>query len=109
MNLLKTASMIVVITLIGRMLGFIRTLYVSHLYGTGMEADAYFLALTIPMTLFMIIPGAINAVLIPTMRGILEENQLQKASILYHKMLALITFSFFALTVAGYFLSLRSL
>ncbi|MCR8979584.1 murein biosynthesis integral membrane protein MurJ [Brevibacillus laterosporus] len=105
MNLLKTASMIVVITLIGRMLGFIRTLYVSHLYGTGMEADAYFLALTIPMTLFMIIPGAINAVLIPTMRGILEENQLQKASILYHKMLALITFSFFALTVAGYFLS----
>ncbi|WP_232695719.1 murein biosynthesis integral membrane protein MurJ [Brevibacillus daliensis] len=101
MNLLRTATMIVALTLIGRLLGFVRTLYVSNLYGTGMEADAYFLALTIPMTLFMIIPGAINAVLIPTMRGVLEDGNKERVSNLYHKMLAVIAVGFFLLTALG--------
>ncbi|MFY0543733.1 murein biosynthesis integral membrane protein MurJ [Brevibacillus sp. H7] len=99
MSLVKTASYIVLLTLIGRLLGFFRSVYVSNLYGTGMAADAFSVAANIPMTLFLVVPGAINAVLIPTMRGMLEKGE--ETAALYHKLLALILIVFFGLSVAG--------
>lgn len=101
MNLVKTATMILVLTVIGRLLGFIRTIYISDYYGTGMEADAYFTALTIPMTLFLVVPGAINAVLIPTMRGLLEKGDEKRAKLLYNQLLMITTLVFAALTLLG--------
>jgi putative peptidoglycan lipid II flippase len=99
MNVVKTASLIVLFTLIGRLLGFFRSVYVSSLYGTGMEADAFSIAVNIPMTLFLVVPGAINAVLIPTMRGLLEKGE--RTAALYHKLLALVLIVFCGLSVAG--------
>lgn len=99
MSLIKTASMIVVLTLIGRLLGFFRSVYVSNLYGTGMEADAFNIAATIPLTLFLVIPGAVNAVLIPTMRGLLEKER--NTDELYHKMMSIILGVFAFLAAAG--------
>lgn len=99
MSLLKTASMIVVLTLVGRLLGFFRSVYVSNLYGTGMEADAFNIAATIPLTLFLVIPGAINAVLIPTMRGLMEKEQ--RTNVLYHKMLSIILGVFGTVSILG--------
>ncbi len=101
MSIVKAASSIVLLTLIGRLLGFFRNMYVFDLYGTGMEADAYFTALTIPMTLFLVIPGAINAVLIPTMRGMLEKAAKGEVAALYKKMLAIVLLAFFILSLAG--------
>jgi len=103
MSLVKTASLIILLTLIGRLLGFFRSVYVSNLYGTGMESDAFSIAVTIPMTLYLVVPGAINAVLIPTMRGLLEKGE--SASRLYHKLLTLIVLVFCALSLAGAALS----
>ncbi|RNB90364.1 murein biosynthesis integral membrane protein MurJ [Brevibacillus fluminis] len=105
MSVLKAATSIVALTLLGRLLGFIRTMYVSDLYGTGAAADAYFTALTIPMTLFMVIPGAINAVLIPTMRGLIERKAEGEREALYGKMLAMVTLFFLVLCAAGTALS----
>lgn len=99
MGLIKTASMIVVFTLMGRLLGFFRSVYVSSLYGTGMEADAFHIAATIPLTLFLVVPGAINAVLIPTMRGLLESKQ--GTGELYQKMLTVILCLFAAVAILG--------
>ncbi|UIO44089.1 murein biosynthesis integral membrane protein MurJ [Brevibacillus brevis] len=99
MSLLKIASMIVVLTLVGRLLGFFRSVYVSNLYGTGMEADAFNIAATIPLTLFLVIPGAVNAVLIPTMRGMMEKGE--RTTDLYQKMLTIILGIFVALSVLG--------
>lgn len=101
MNLLKTASIIVVMTLIGRLLGFFRNVYISSLYGTGMEADAFGIASTIPLTLFLVVPGAINAVLIPTMRGLLERAELKRTGELYQKTLSVLVIFFAALAVLG--------
>ncbi|MGE5703646.1 MAG: murein biosynthesis integral membrane protein MurJ, partial [Clostridia bacterium] len=105
MSLLKAATSIVALTLIGRLLGFIRTMYVSDLYGTGAEADAYFLALTIPMTLFMVIPGAINAVLIPTMRGLMERQAVAEREALYSRLFTIVTIFFLLLCALGVALS----
>lgn len=99
MSLIRIASMIVVLTLVGRLLGFFRSVYVSELYGTGMEADAFNIAATIPLTLFLVIPGAINAVLIPTMRGLMEKEQPTDG--LYHKMLGIILAVFGVIAVLG--------
>ncbi|MGD8188716.1 murein biosynthesis integral membrane protein MurJ [Brevibacillus ginsengisoli] len=101
MNIAKTAMMILILTIIGRFLGFIRTIYISNYYGTGMEADAYFTALTIPMTLFLVIPGAMNAVLIPTLRGLLEKKDAARAQSLYNQMLLIVTLIFLVITVVG--------
>ncbi|MGG1661837.1 murein biosynthesis integral membrane protein MurJ [Brevibacillus sp. NRS-1366] len=99
MSLLKIASMIVMLTLVGRLLGFFRTVYVTSLYGTGMEADAFNIAVTIPMTLFLVIPGAVNAVLIPTMRGLMEKEQ--RTTGLYHKLLTIILVLFTVIAALG--------
>lgn len=105
MNIAKTAAMILILTIIGRFLGFIRTIYISDYYGTGMEADAYFTALTIPMTLFLVVPGAMNAVLIPTMRGLLEKKDAKRAQTLYNQMFLIVTVLFLAITAVGIWVS----
>uniref|UniRef100_A9U6Y9 Predicted protein n=1 Tax=Physcomitrium patens TaxID=3218 RepID=A9U6Y9_PHYPA len=99
MSLLRIASMIVVLTLVGRLLGFFRSIYLSSLYGTGMESDAFNIAATIPLTLFLVVPGAVNAILIPTMRGLMEKNQ--RTTELYHKMLTVILVIFVVLAGLG--------
>lgn len=103
MSLLKVASMIVVLTLAGRLLGFFRSIYLSSLYGTGMESDAFNIAATIPLTLFLVVPGAVNAILIPTMRGLLENQQ--RTTELYHKMLTIILVIFTVMAGSGIGLS----
>ncbi|MEK4339909.1 murein biosynthesis integral membrane protein MurJ [Brevibacillus sp. FSL L8-0710] len=99
MSLLKTASMIIVLTLVGRLLGFFRSIYVNSLYGTDKLTDAFNTAATIPLALFLVIPGAINAVLIPTMRGMLEKEE--RTGELYHKMLTIVLVVFTLIAVLG--------
>ncbi|GAA4704642.1 murein biosynthesis integral membrane protein MurJ [Brevibacillus fulvus] len=101
MNLLRTASLIVVLTLAGRLLGFFRNIYLSNLYGLSRETDLFTIASNIPMTLFLVVPGAINAVLIPTLRGILEQNNRQRANELYQKVLFIVLAGFAVLAVLG--------
>jgi putative peptidoglycan lipid II flippase len=101
MSILKAASFIVVFTLAGRLLGFFRNIYVSSLYGTGMEADAFGIAANIPWILFSVVPGAINAVLIPTLRGLLEHSAGRRAEELYHKLLVIVLGLFALLAVLG--------
>ncbi|MDT3414231.1 MULTISPECIES: murein biosynthesis integral membrane protein MurJ [Brevibacillus] len=99
MSIFKTASMIVALTLIGRLLGFFRNVYVSNLYGTSAASDAFYTAVTIPQTLFLVVPGAINAVLIPTMRGLMEKEE--RTGVLYNKVLTVVFAAFLAMAVLG--------
>lgn len=99
MSLIKTASMIVVLTLVGRLLGFFRTIYVNSLYGTSGVADAFNTAAQIPLTLYLIVPGAINAVLIPTMRGLLEKDD--RTGTLYQRMFTIVLIVFALLSALG--------
>ncbi|USG64258.1 murein biosynthesis integral membrane protein MurJ [Brevibacillus ruminantium] len=99
MSLLKTASMIVVLTLVGRLLGFFRTIYLSNIYGTNGVTDAFNTAAQIPLTLYLIVPGAINAVLIPTMRGMLEKNE--QTGPLYQRMFTIVLVIFTIIAALG--------
>lgn len=49
---LRSASLIVIITFISKMTGFFRELFLGIKFGTTYEADAYIIAMTVPMIIF---------------------------------------------------------
>lgn len=102
--LLRSALIIVAVTMVGRLLGFIRGIFISHEFGVGMETDAYFAAFVIPMALLMIIPGAIQSVFIPALKGVrlLHEEEDRH---LFEKVFTFVLAGGFLVTLAGFILS----
>ena len=49
--LIKSSIIIVAVSLVGRLLGFLRNVFLANTF-SGMESDAYVMAVTIPLTLF---------------------------------------------------------
>lgn len=98
--LIKSSIIIVAVSLVGRLLGFLRNVFLANTF-SGMESDAYVMAVTIPLTLFLIIPGAVNSVLIPTMKGLMGEDQHTRRNDLFEKTLTVSSILFFLLTLAG--------
>lgn len=97
----RTTIMIVAVTMLSRMLGFIRSIFITNEFGVGMRSDAYFFAFNIPNTLFLVIPGAVNAVLIPTLKGYMEEGHLLERNKLFHQTMTWIGFGFLVFTAVG--------
>lgn len=96
--------MILIITLIGRILGFIRGVFISEEFGLGMETDAFFAAFVIPMTLLMIIPGAIHSVFIPELSKAKQISE-ERAVHLYQKVLTITVILGAISSILGYFLA----
>lgn len=98
----RTTALIVAVTLVGRVIGFVRQVLITNEFG-GLSAatDAYFLALNVPMTLFLVIPGAVNSVLIPTLKGMMGEERLADRNRLFHQLLTFVGVTFALLTAAG--------
>lgn len=58
-------SGVMVITLLGKLLGFLRELILAYFFGVGSISDAYLISQTIPGTLFQIIGIAISTCFVP--------------------------------------------
>jgi Uncharacterized membrane protein, putative virulence factor len=65
---------LVAVTFVGRLFGFLRNVYLAKVFGTGSAADAYFVALTLPLTLSLVVPGMLNALWVPTAKGLMERG-----------------------------------
>ncbi|PPI86845.1 murein biosynthesis integral membrane protein MurJ [Candidatus Pantoea edessiphila] len=66
MNLLKSLTTVSAITLLSRILGFIRDLIIAQIFGAGMYTDAFFLAFKFPNLLRRIFAeGAFSQAFIP--------------------------------------------
>lgn len=100
-NFFKATMILLAVTILGRLIGFLRNVFVTNEFGLGMETDAYFMAVTIPLTLFLVIPGAINAVLIPIFKGIMGEEQQERRNELFQKVMTAILILFTVLTFGG--------
>ncbi|MBF0522121.1 MAG: murein biosynthesis integral membrane protein MurJ [Candidatus Omnitrophica bacterium] len=74
-SIMKSTSVLSLGTLSSRAIGFVRDVILARLLGTGMAADAFFVASRIP-NLFrdMIGEGATNAALVPVFSEYLEEK-----------------------------------
>ncbi|GAB4259927.1 hypothetical protein [Thermincola ferriacetica] len=60
-SLAKAASVIMVATLVGRFVGFIREMVIANQFGASAHTDAYVVAYTIPSMVAMALAGAFNA------------------------------------------------
>lgn len=98
---IKSAIIIVVVTLVGRLLGLARNILLTNKFGVGFETDAFNMAYTLPLALFLVVPGAISAVMIPAMKSLLgDENEFRRNE-LFHKVLTSILLLFMIVTAAG--------
>lgn len=101
----RIVAMVFLISLLGRALGFVRNLIVSSSFGTGVEASAYFAAVVIPMTLWVIFPTVINSLYIPTMKGITTRADETRAQELYSKVFTLTIVAGGGLSLLGWLLN----
>lgn len=63
--LVKAAGVILAISIIGRLLGFVREQVIAATFGTSMTTDAYLMGFTIPNLIYVILGGALATAFIP--------------------------------------------
>jgi putative peptidoglycan lipid II flippase len=61
----KSAAMIAVFTLLSKGLGFIREVMIASKFGSGMETDTYFVAMTATVMIMSTLGSAMNTTLVP--------------------------------------------
>lgn len=69
-SLIKSTFIIMIVSLISRVLGFIRDMLIAKNFGAGMYTDAYNIAVTIPETIFMLVGLAISTAFLPMLSKI---------------------------------------
>src|SRR5215468_7838539 len=101
-QLLKSASLISVLTILSRILGYIRDSRVAYLLGAGTAADAYTTAYRIPNLLRRLVAeGAVSAAFIPVFSRYIAEKRHKDAWEFANTILTLITAVLTVLTIAG--------
>lgn len=78
----KTAAMIAIFTLISKGLGFIREVMIASRFGSGMQTDTYFVAITATIIIMGTVGAALNTTLIPIFSEI-EERRGRKGKLIY--------------------------
>ena len=80
-NILKTFSLIFVITVISKFLGLFRDIVFANFYGTGFEATAFFTALKIPTQIVdLVLSSAIVSTFVPVFNEIMQKDGKEKAN-----------------------------
>jgi putative peptidoglycan lipid II flippase len=101
-NLIKSASLISIFTIVSRVFGYIRDSRIAFLLGAGTAADAFTTAYRIPNLLRRLVgEGAVSAAFIPVFSRYLAEDKEQAAWEFANTMLTLITLLLTAVTVLG--------
>jgi len=100
MNLLRNIATVGGMTMISRVLGFVRDILVATVLGAGPLADAFFVAFKLP-NLFrrLFAEGAFNAAFVPQFAGFLESNGKEVARVFAEQALAVLLWSLLVFTI----------
>lgn len=99
---IKTVSVMMLLTLIGKVLGLVRDMMMGRYFGTGPVADAFFVASQIPRNFFdAIFASAISASFIPVFNEYLETKGKGEAFRLSNSFISLMTLLTLALSGVG--------
>jgi len=100
MNLLRNIATVGGMTMISRVLGFVRDILVAAVLGAGPLADAFFVAFKLP-NLFrrLFAEGAFNAAFVPQFAGFLESNGKDVARVFAEQALAVLLWSLLVFTI----------
>lgn len=104
-TLAKSAAMISIMTLISKFLGFLREIKIADRFGSGMETDTYFVAMTATVIIVGTLGSAVNTTLIPIFAEI-EEKHGKKGKLIYlNNIVNLVLIITSILMIAGFFFS----
>lgn len=99
---LKTVSLVILITLMGKALGLVRNMLLGQTFGTGWETDALFAASHLPRWLFdAVFASAVSASFIPVFTETLEHEGQTEATRLAGSFFTVIGMAAALLTVLG--------
>lgn len=104
-NYKKATVILIVITLISKVTGFLREILLGSAYGATYVTDAYLISLTIPQTLFSSIAAAITTTFIPLYSRIRVEGRSGEDIRFTNRVLNVVLMSSVSLAVLGMFLT----
>ncbi|BAP58308.1 murein biosynthesis integral membrane protein MurJ [Candidatus Tachikawaea gelatinosa] len=106
MNLLKSFFLISFATFFSRILGFIRDAIIAHIFGSGSNTDAFFVAFKIPNLLRRIFAeGAFSQAFLPILTIYKKRKGKNKTKIFISYITGLLMLSLIVITVLGIFFS----
>jgi len=102
MNLLKTLATVSSMTLVSRILGFIRDLVIARVFGAGLFTDAFFVAFKIPNLLRRLFAeGAFSQAFVPILGEYKNRRGEQDTRLLVDHVAAGLAVALFVATLAG--------
>lgn len=100
-TVVRSAMIIIAVTLLGRVVGLFREILLADQFGADWVTDAYGLAYTIPSTIFLFVPGALNAIFVPSLKAMMVRGEEAEARALFRKMLTVTTVIYFIIMIVG--------
>ena len=100
-SLIKSTFIIMVVSVISRMVGFIRDMLIANGFGAGMYTDAYNIAVTIPETIFTLIGLAISTAFLPMLSKIRAKKGQNEMYVFANNVISIlfiVSFIFFAVS-----------
>jgi len=105
-NRLKTVSLVIIITFIGKLMGLGRDTLMAHTFGTGLEADALMAAIALPQNFFdAIFASAVSASFIPIFNEVMQREGREEADRLASSFFTLVGLAAATLTFLGMLLA----
>ena len=101
----KSAAMIAIFTLLSKALGFIREVLIASRYGSGMETDTYFVAMTATVIIVGTLGAALNTTLIPIFSEIGEKKGTKGQLKYLNNVLNLVFLATLILSILGFIFS----
>lgn len=104
-KLFKSASMMAIITLLSKFLGFFREIFIASKFGSGYETDTYIVAMTATYLIMGMVAGAFNTVLVPIFSEIDETHGKERSIKFLNNTLNIMFFVSLVAMAVFYFLS----
>lgn len=102
MNLLKVLATVSSMTLISRILGFVRDTVIARIFGAGLFTDAFFVAFRIPNLLRRLFAeGAFSQAFVPILAEYKNQRGSEATKLLVDHVTSLLALSLFAVTLLG--------
>src|SRR5512139_3441873 len=102
MNLLKALAAVSSMTLLSRILGFVRDTIIARVFGAGLLTDAFFVAFRIPNLLRRLFAeGAFSQAFVPILAEYKQRRGAEQTHLLVDHIAALLTLALFVVTLLG--------
>ncbi|MGH8634811.1 MAG: murein biosynthesis integral membrane protein MurJ, partial [Burkholderiales bacterium] len=102
MNLLKTLATVSGMTLLSRILGFVRDLVIARIFGAGLATDAFFVAFKLPNLLRRLFAeGAFSQAFVPILAEYKNRRGADETRLLVDHVAAALALALFFVTVIG--------